>query len=470
MRFIITLIVCFLSFTNGFAQQCAINLSSRDCVSCVANMNVLMKSFPDAKIVLNIDEIEDSTDIIEKFGLTKYGGKITWAENSASAEAYPISWVTITDSSEVIFKDTLKTMDFINLANMLEGRSGETCKTKLPNVGKILVSGKHVFFENTAYRKYYLYNPALDSLKEFRLSKQHTDDLFDRLNLNAADKAHYYSLFEREPTFKPKFIAASYAHDTLTAVAQVLLLDEVRGKDSIYDKQYAIIHDVNYKSNIAGFIDLKSLPKLYYFEESLVCWKGRYFIGLKMSSDSLLKNSQQGDTLYKIAEIRLQDGAFRFHQLMPFKLEDYLAEYNIYYNMTNIQSNNGLISHVFSNTIYNLNNGESVTIPYEPHVTASIANFMTDFVSKFYLSDFIWDSDADLYTILYMRDGSYFISNFKPGDTKFRSSIQFLTRDEFLEKNYAIKLQQNGQALFLLTKPQRCLINYYLNGSKAGSN
>lgn len=466
MKIAFVLLLLLAICGSSTAQQCTINLSSRDCVACVSNLKTLIKTFPEAKIVLDVNEIEDSTDIMDKFGLSVYRKNIEWGATATQASAYPVSWVSIEKDKEVVFRDTLKSLDFNTLASVLnKGHQADSCPRKLPTAQRLVVSGKNVFLEHLQYSRFYLYHSEQDSVVEYKLTSELTNQLYDILKWSKAQREFYAALHEREPTFKPKYVTAYYLEDTLHAVAQVLVLDEIVGTDSFYNKEFAVLSAVNHEPKIIGFIDPSSLPKPYYYEESSLIYRnGRYFIGVDMPSDDALKRNPR-DTFHKLAELTLSEGKLRFHQFLPLHLPSYMLDYKIGYNMSNLHSANGLISHAFSNVIYNMNNNAYVVIPYEQRVIASISNFMSELSLNFYLEDFVWNATTDLYTILYVQDGTYFVASFKRGDKAFRSAIPFTQQSNYLEKYNAVSLSQDGRSLILLTKPNRCLISYHLNSN-----
>ena len=462
-NWIVVTLLLIATYDLSIAQQCSIGLSSRDCMTCVSNLKTIMKVIPDTKIILDISELEDSSDIVEKFGLAPYAQNIEWHQLPAQSNGYPISWVTIEGKDGVIFKDTLKNLDLNDLIDAWEGRKHDSCKAKLPVVQKLSLSGKNVLLENLMYSRYYLYNIATDTFREIKFSRQLTDMMFDGLKWNESEKQFYRNLYERERSLRPKIAVASLNKDSVFFMGQILSLDEVVGQDSFYNKQFAIIRHVNDDPVILGLLNQKSLPKPYYYDEtSLICWNGRFFIGVMMSSEDVEKTDAK-DTLHKLAELTLGNGQFHFNQFLPLNIPSYLRNYKIGYNMSDLRSDQGLIGSSFSNTNYNLNNGEVVQIPLEERVLHSISEFMKDFSANFYIEDFIWEPSKSIYTVFFMQDKTYFIGTFKQGDSKFQTLKPFYARSEFLEKYYTAKLTNNGTSIIALTKPNRCLVLVDLN-------
>jgi len=429
-----------------------IKLSFTDCVTCTSSLTEIMRKNPKAVILLNSEYVMDSTDLIEKFGLSPYQKNIVWDEDLyIKFNKNEFSEVIEVCNEKEVFRTLLKGFYDYQPHPCNEN----SCNYKVSKTISIKDFKKNLIVKNYLTDKFYSINKEAQTITLLSIE----NDLIRRAFAQLHDHNNYYDdylFFTIHHTDLKAKITTSWSDESgqINAILRIPYINKVEGEDTFFNIKLFLLtsetENFDEASKIAT-ISWKDLPQKYYPNDyNFFSSNNRIYSGLTFptpDTNSLV-----------IAKYDLSNNRFDVEAL-PVKIPKFLIENNINYNYSTPIVSENYVTETLWDFVYDLKNNKKIYYPFQKNVTDENKSLMNNYDIKYGVMDVKFNEKKNLFTILYELGDIVYIGTFVKGENKFITNIKLHSQAIRPKKLVATCLSSEGDSIYYFTSDQNCLQN-----------
>jgi hypothetical protein len=449
MKNIIYIIICLMFSESQVAaqQKNFIKIHVGDCVNCVSALSYIFKKDPKVALIIHGDYLSDSADVIMKFGLEPYCSQIIWDSklyDSLSRETES-ELIQFYDKKEVN-RSSLRKLHFIEFKT---SPSKSINWSDLSNHLDFYDYKSYMVMDSYISKRKFVYYKDKSELSEIVIDSSWIRSIYVDFLKESEMYKHYLYESKILRSIAPKIMSVCpYDDSTLLAILKTYTA-EIDGTDTSYSGLLSIIKVNRSKKNEVLYVDNKLTP-FHYMHEKVLSHNKKIYIPVIWGIDSILQNKLEFENL---ALLKKEKSVYVFDRYMPTKLNDYLVDNKVYHNCNINLLDRGYYLMSLSNYLLNLETGEKVYIPFDDSLFHNIRLGPGLSGTKYNIWDFKYDTQKQMFYILYYDEDKFYVANFKRGAKTFeRNETLYSFGCPFSKSIKGVCLSWDAKGIVYITK------------------
>lgn len=475
LKIIITILAFLLSISIANAVT-YIKISVRDCLTCTLNFDRVIKNTTNYLVVLDDSYVDDSSGILDKYGLRPVKNKIIW-----DGKLY--KEISQSDMSEVVQfcdgkekqRQLLKTANNYeeidcdeikfsfsakreNANSSSEVSKDERCKYITPKHLKIKDFKRYVLLENYITDEMFVLDKTNQSLVEIDQDDSLLKRCFDSkfTNIHQAEKkfSEYKIALGKNSQLKPKVTSATIINDsTLSYCLVTYYIDTVIDGGVYFDKILTIINVDTKGEKTLIPVNAKLInSKLGINEYDMFYYNGVLYFTTSSNPQELSR-----DDLKIIASFQYRNSSYQLATVEPYLLDDYAIENGTFYNYTTPMASYQYVGFTIADFIIDLKHKKQIKIPFEKKIFESNKSLISTKKGNYFLNKMVYNPKLNRITLYYQLNDYKYVSQFTPGSDKFISTTQLFPISYFTNYIKNATLNYDGTKLVFIRTGQNCI-------------